>query len=113
MNTIKKLALSAALLSAFSPVFAASTVNAKVAGVRVDRDGRGMVIFATAVTGASCGAIITNALAFDANQQGGRAIMALALAAQASGATVSATGTGTCGIYGGNWAEDWSFGLTK
>lgn len=52
-----------------------------------------------------------NALAFDANTPGGKAILAIALSAKATGAPVSANGNGTCAVYGGAHVEDWDYGV--
>lgn len=51
---------------------------------------------------------MAHALSFDATTGGGKAIMAAALPAKATGVAVTAYGTGTYGIYGGTHVEDWS-----
>jgi hypothetical protein len=48
-------------------------------------------------------------LAFNTNEAGGRAILSIVLAAQASGKKINARGTGTCSLYG--VMEDWNWGL--
>jgi hypothetical protein len=51
-----------------------------------------------------------NALAFDANTAGGKAILATALAAKATGSIIIAYGTGACSIYS-SVLEDWNYGV--
>jgi hypothetical protein len=86
--------------------------NATVTQVRVDKSGIGYVTFNIPIYGepASCTqAGYTNVLAFNTNEAGGRAILSIVLAAQASGKKIRAAGTGTCPSYG--IIEDWSWGL--
>ena len=107
-------ALIGIFLSALA-VGAGSISSAQVLGVRVDREGNGLVIFDRPVGAAPPGCVIAyyaNALAFNANEVGGKAILALALSAKASGDPVTAHGTGTCAIYGHS-VEDWSTGQTE
>jgi len=103
-------------LAISSHAMAYGTVSGKVIAVRVDATGIGMVIFDQPVTGAPAGCRISayaNALAFDTNTAGGKTIAATALAAKATGDTISAIGTGTCNIFGGNFVEDWSYGVLQ
>jgi hypothetical protein len=107
-------ALIGIFLSALA-VGAGSISSAQVLGVRVDREGKGLVIFDRPVGAAPPSCVIAyyaNALAFNANEVGGKAILALALAAKASGDPVTAHGTGACAIYGHS-VEDWSTGQTE
>lgn len=98
-----------------SQVHAAGQVGgAKVIQVRIDQDGKGMVVFDQQVGGtpATCvHSAYTNALSFNAATGGGKAIMAMALTAKATGVAVTVYGNGTCGIYGGAHVEDWSYGV--
>jgi hypothetical protein len=113
---MRRLALSTCLALLCAQAGANGTITAHVVGVRVDKDGRGMVIFDQQVGGApaSCRhSAYLNALSFDANTAGGRAIEATALTAKATGAPVNAWGTGDCSIYGGAWVEDWSYGIVQ
>jgi hypothetical protein len=86
-------------------------VNAKVVQVRIDADGRGMVIFDQPVVGSPPGCVIpfySNALAFGG--PGGKSVMALALLAKATNIPLAvAYGQGTCNTYG-SYVEDWSSG---
>ena len=94
---------------------AGSISNALVLGVRVDREGKGLVIFDRPVGGVPPSCVIAyyaNALAFNANEVGGKAILALALSAKASGDPMTVHGTGTCITYGHS-VEDWSTGQTE
>lgn len=94
---------------------AGSISSALVLGVRVDREGKGLVIFDRPIDGAPPSCVIAyynNALAFDANEVGGKAILALALAAKASGDPITVHGTGACATYGHS-VEDWSTGQTQ
>jgi hypothetical protein len=106
--------LSGLFLSALA-VGAGHVPSATVIGVRVDRDGKGLVIFDRPVGGTPPGCVIAyyaNSLAFNANDAGGKAILALALAAKASGDAVTVYGTGTCTLYGHS-VEDWEYGQTQ
>jgi hypothetical protein len=96
--------------------FAFGSVSGKVIDIRVDRSGLGMVTFDQQIGGAPPGCVhaaYTNAFGFDTNTPGGRAILAAALAAKASGDTVTAYGTGECASFGNNWVEDWSYGHVR
>jgi hypothetical protein len=99
-----------------SQVFAGYVINAKVILVRADQSGLGMVVFDKLVNGSpACinAAAYTNALSFNSNTAGGKAIMTMALTAKATGATIEAYGTGACGNYGGAHVEDWSYGVMQ
>lgn len=96
-----------------SGALAAGAVNAQVARVRVDQDGRAIVHFSQSIgsTPASCRhPAYFDAFAFDTNTAGGRSALAMLLTAKATGATVTAYGLGTCNVYGGAWVEDWNYG---
>lgn len=85
--------------------------GATVTQVRVDKSGAGYVVFDKPLydTPANCTQSgYKNVLAFDTNEAGGKAILSIVLAAQASGKKVTAVGTGTCPIYG--VMEAWSWG---
>ena len=109
-----------ALCLAFASAISASAMAngsllAKVTMVRIDKDGRGMVQFDQAATGTppSCVAVdYAKTFAFDSTTAGGKAIMATALAAKATGNSVFVYGTGACSIYG-NYVEDWSYGESR
>lgn len=91
-------------------------VLGKVSAVRVDKDGRGMVMFDRNLSSspASCvSSSYANALAFNSNTAAGRAILAMALSAKMSGGTVSAYGTGACTIYNGSYVEDMDYGIVS
>jgi hypothetical protein len=84
----------------------------EVAQIRVDKSGKGYVMFKTNLVGtpATCTqAMYAAVLAFDTNEPGGRAIYALVLAAKASGKRISAKGTGLCDTYEAT-IEDWNYG---
>ena len=84
--------------------------------VRVDIDGRGMVVFDQPLAGspASCThPAYTNAFSFSTATDGGKAILAMALTAKTTGARVYAYGTGACSIYGGSWVEDMFYGVME
>lgn len=96
--------------------FAIGSVTGKVIQIRIDQEGRGMVTFDQPIGNqpASCRhSAYTNALAFDTNTPGGNGIMAMAIAAKATGDTISAYGTGNCNVYLGSWVEDWAYGVVK
>jgi len=93
-----------------------SVGGAKVIAVRVDVDGRGMVVFDRDITGgfATCRneSAYKNALAFGPDT-GGKNVLAFALSAKATGATVTVYGDGTCSINGGAHVENWSYGILQ
>lgn len=113
-NTLKVL-LHALVGLAFSfDALAYGYVDAIVTQVRIDQDGRGMVVFEQQLGGTPATCVhpaYTNALSFDANTAGGKAIMAMALAAKASATRITAYGNATCSIYGGANVEDWMYGV--
>ena len=86
-------------------------VNDFTAPIRIDQTGKGFVYFDQNLVGSPTCVMSTyeNALAFDTNTAGGKAIMARALAAKATGDLIKVYGTGTCSVYG-SWAEDWLYG---
>lgn len=106
-------------LVSFAVLFSVSTANAGYAQpnsvviqVRIDQSGMGLMFFDKPLIGSpSC--IVpayNNALAFNTNTAGGKAIFALALSAKAAGTPLSvAVGTNTCGVYG-SAVEDWYYG---
>jgi hypothetical protein len=98
-----------------SAAFAAGLVDtAKVIQVRVDSDGKGMVIFDRPIAGTPPSCVIsayTNALAFS-NTPAGKSVMTLALTAKITGNPISAFGLGTCATYGG-FVEDWNYGVAQ
>jgi len=82
--------------------------------VRVDKSGFGYVKFKNNLTGtpASCTqAGYESVLAFNTNEEGGKAILSIVLSAQASGKKLLARGTGACAIYG--VMEQWDWGYIK
>ena len=87
---------------------ASGTVAGRVVNVRIDNTGKGIVYFDQNVAGSPSCVMPTyeNAMAFDTSTAAGKAIMARALAAKATGDVLKAQGTGTCTIYGNAWAED-------
>lgn len=90
-----------------------SIANAKVIEVRIDKNGKGMVMFDRPVGGAPPSCVIgyyANALAFEGAN--GRAVMAMALAAKASGSPLYAYGSGSCSVYG-SYVEDWEYGVVQ
>ena len=93
-------------------VLASGTATAHVTNVRVDQSGKGIVYFDQNLVGSPACTVAgyENGLAFDASTPGGKAILARALAAKATGDLIKVIGTGTCTIYGGTWAEDWLYG---
>lgn len=82
--------------------------------VRVDSTGKGYVKFKTALTSSPAACIQSgyeSTLAFDTNQSGGKSILSVALAAQASGKKILAKGSGNCTVYG--VMEDWNWGYIQ
>ena len=111
---MKKLILATLATCIFSNALAIGSVGGKVVAVRVDQTGNGMVMFDQPIGGTppSCAiSAYNNALAFNTNTAGGKAILALALSAKATGSVISAYGLGTCSIFG--VAEDWDYGVAQ
>jgi len=107
--------LATAVLSSTLAFGAGSVSSAQVVGVRVDSSGKGLVIFDRPLGGAPASCTIpyyANSLAFNLNTNAGKAILALALAAKASGDPVTVHGLGTCATYGHS-VEDWDYGQTE
>jgi len=83
----------------------------KVVSVRADQSGFGYVRFDKPLEGSPASCISGGHdyhLSFDLNTPGGKGIMSIALAAQATGKSVIARGTGTCAGY--NVVERWNYG---
>ncbi|NHQ90681.1 hypothetical protein [Janthinobacterium lividum] len=102
MKTIL-LGVAFALSFISSQVYAEGAIIGKVAEVRIDSDGKGLVTFADTIIGTPpvCAvAGYNHSMSFDAATAGGKAMYALALLAKSSGATVYGMGKGTCVIYG-------------
>lgn len=89
-----------------------SATNLAVGEILVDYVGRGVVRFNGPLTGTppACSTHGEH-FAFDANTAGGRAVLSLVLAAQASGKTIRAYGKGTCDIHPN--IESWSWGAIR
>lgn len=117
METIMNRFLAAIVVVLFSAQAIANGSGAfKVTGVRIDANGLGMVIFDQPLAGTRPSCVVsayTNALAFDTSTAAGKSIMALAVAAKATGDTVGVYGNGVCSIYGGSYVEDWSYGVIQ
>lgn len=80
--------------------------------MRIDGSGKGMVFFNAPLGGTppmNCvNSSYANALAFDTNTAGGKAILAVALSAKAMDTDLLVVGSGSCSIYSG-FVEDWSY----
>jgi hypothetical protein len=110
MNT-KGLAAIIVGMFVMEAAVAGGSTTAHVTNVRIDQTGKGFVYFDQNLVGSPTCVMATyeNALAFDTNTAGGKAIMARALAAKATGDLIKVYGMGTCSVYG-SWAEDWLYG---
>lgn len=94
----------------------ATSVDAKIIQIRVDKSGVGMITFDKPLQGTSPSCInpyYNNALSFDANSAGGKSILAVALAAKAQNVSVVAYGLGACTIYGGAHVEDLDYMVSR
>ncbi|MEX2961971.1 hypothetical protein [Microbulbifer sp. TYP-18] len=111
---MKKLLIPAIAALFVANAYSAASVTGKIKRVRVDHDGRAMIVFEQPLGGtpAACSdkQNYGNALAVDARTEGGKAVLSMALAAKLSGSTVAAFGSGTCGLYGGSVIETWNIG---
>jgi hypothetical protein len=114
---MRKLVVALIGLLVCAQVLAAGVVaSGKVVQIRIDQDGRGMVIFDQSIGGTPPTCVhpaYTNALSFNTTTGGGKGIMAMAPAAKTTGAIVVAYGTGACTIYGGAHVEDWAYGVSQ
>ena len=87
---------------ASSVAYAEGAVIGKVAEVRIDSDGKGLVTFVDTIVGTQPTCAIAgynHSMSFDATTAGGKAMYAMALLAKSSGATVYGQGKGVCGTY--------------
>lgn len=87
-----------------------------VTAVRADQSGKGWIQFSSTLNASStglpsCGSTQRNKLAFDANTDGGKAILSIALAALSTKKRIWASGTNTCSVYG--TIESYSWGSIK
>lgn len=103
MNMMGRIVCALALAASTSEVLAIGLIETgKIVQVRVDKSGRGYVLFDRKVASpANC--VYPNYpshMSFDTNTTGGRSILGVALAAQSTGSSVAAAGTGTCEGYG-------------
>ena len=107
-----KFAIFVGALLLASQAHAIGSVTAHVVQVRVDASGTGMVFFDQPVVGSpsACGqdSAYKSAFAFGATPAG-KNILAFALFAKATNATVTVYGSGACTVYG-DYVEDWSYG---
>ncbi|WP_338847316.1 hypothetical protein V8J88_01190 [Massilia sp. W12] len=88
---------------------AAVIAAGEVTEVRVDASGNGFVVFSKDLnTPTACGTK-QNALSFNVDSVGGRAVYAMVMQAKATGARIWATGTGDC-LHYGNTIEAWKYG---
>jgi hypothetical protein len=85
--------LSAQILAAHVALAVPSDVNGRVATVRVDGNGKG-VIYLTVNAAASCAT--SGGFGFDSNTKAGEAIAKAAISGKLSGAIVRIVGTGSC-----------------
>jgi hypothetical protein len=83
--------------------------------VRVDKSGLGYVKFTANLGGTppTCGTAngYPQALSFNTNDSGGKAILSIALTAKASGKKIFAVGTNLCDHYG--VMEQWNWGYIQ
>lgn len=89
----------------------ASSVNSTVTNVRIDKNGKGYIVFSSAISGNAACSTHANHLAFDTTTDGGEAIFSLGVAAKATGDVVWASGTSACDVYG--TVESWNWGYSK
>ncbi|MFA0813624.1 hypothetical protein [Microbulbifer epialgicus] len=112
---MKRLLIPAIAALFVSNAYSLGSVSGKVKQIRVDENGRTMIFFDKPLSGdpAACSdkENYGNALAVDASTDGGKAVLSMALAAKATGSTVTAYGYGKCGLYGGNVVESWNHGF--
>jgi len=115
LHTRNTACLALAYLCLVPTVQAAGTVTTTIASVRADTDGKGIIEFAQPVGGTPPGCVASgfgSMMSFNANNVGGKAVLAVALAAKAAGTQVFAAGAGTCTHYS-NTIEDISYLLQR
>jgi hypothetical protein len=110
MLVLRNAVLGLALVLIGNFVFAAATINGKITQVRVDASGAGIVVFSVLLTSPSACTIpyFANAMAFNTNTTGGKALLANILSARNKNGNVYAGGTGTCAVYNGS-VEDLNY----
>jgi hypothetical protein len=82
---------------------AGSASNVRIVAIRVDSSGKGVITFDQPMGGTPPGCVVsayTSALAFN-NDDGGKAVLALALSARAMDRPLSIIGRGTCANFNG------------
>lgn len=109
---------SAKLITIFSLLFVSANTVAEgranhfdVKYVRVDRNGKGYVVFdkPLANSPASCGVSHKNHLSFNASTAQGQAVLSLVLTAHTANKKIQAYGTNNCPDYGSVEAWNWGF----
>lgn len=110
-----RIALCVSALFLATQAQALGNVTGHVTDVRVDSSGAGMVFFDQPIGGSTpaCGhdSVYGSALAFPANA-GGKNILAWALFAKSTNASVTVYGSGVCAVYG-DYVEDFSYGQVR
>lgn len=104
------------LLTLCSQAYSGDVNDALVTMIRIDANGKGMIYFDRPIENRpACAAepAYYNALAFDANIAGGKAILSWALTAKATGSKVWVHGYSTCEIYGNGVVSSFDYGVVK
>jgi hypothetical protein len=112
---VNKLIVALLAMAASTQAIASGAITSAVLAVRVDSAGLGVVHFQAPIGGTPPGCVVgpyQNALAFNTNTAGGKAMYALLLSAKATGSTVTAYGLGTCSIFG-SYVEDLNYAQSE
>lgn len=102
MKVLRNIFITLILLTISNLVFSAGGGSGKVIGVRVDASGFGIVSFSNFLTTPAPCVIpyYNNAMSFNTNTTGGKAMLATILFAQSKNSNIYSAGTGACAIYG-------------
>lgn len=114
MNIFNKLIIVSVLVVLNFGAFSFGSVTGKITKIRVDAGGKVMIFFDKPIGGAvpSCvNPAYKSVLSIDASTEGGKAVLAMAMAAKIANRNVRAHGFGRCSVYGPSTTEDWNHGF--
>lgn len=103
MKILRNILIALSIFTTSALAFAGNVSGAKVYAIRVDASGLGIVTFNISMTApAGCiNSAYANALAFNTNTAGGKAMLAAIIFARSKNTSVYAYGTGACSLYAG------------
>lgn len=114
MSVLNKSIIASVLIALYCSAFSIGSVTGKITKIRVDAGGKAMIFFDKPIGGAvpSCvHSAYKSVLSIDASTEGGKAVLAMVMAAKIANRTVRAHGFGRCSVYGSSNTEDWNHGF--